>query len=200
MKYLSLFSGIGGFELGIKQAYENTKIRPIQSETSRPNNSGNIKSGGNYSKPDCIGYSEIDKYAIQVYNKQFNHKNYGDITKINARELEDFDLIVGGFPCPSFSIAGKRKGLQDPRGELIFDIIRIIKEKQPKMFLLENVKGIISHDKGMTMEIICEALCECGYALDFEVLNSKNFGVAQSRERCFFVGLRLDTVPKDMII
>ena len=171
MKYLSLFSGIAGFELGI---------------------------GDN---GECVGYSEIDRYAIQIYKKHFpNHINYGDITTIKTEELPDFDLLVGGFPCPSYSIAGKREGLEDPRGQLVFDIIRIIKDKQPKMFLLENVKGIISHDKGKTMEIICEALCECGYAIDFEVLNSKYFGVAQNRERCFFIGLRLDTIPIDMII
>jgi len=259
MKYLSLFSGIGGFEKGIQQAYELSKVgveskdstniesrtsqhakcplciaysdetirntdvqekrggeeaqkgvdeegqglHPISGKTtisSDNRNNEHVDGSVDERQPTCIGYSEIDKYAVQIYEKHFNHKNYGDITKINEKELPDFDLVVGGFPCPSFSIAGKRKGLQDPRGELIFDIIRIIKEKQPKMFLLENVKGIISHDKGKTMEIICEALCECGYAIDFEILNSKNFGVAQSRERCFFVGLRLDTVPKDMII
>ena len=205
MRYLSLFSGVGGFELGIQQAYEDNNR---QEANNKGGSSKVLSEGMPNSKcndverpiPCCIGYSEIDKYACQVYNKQFNHKNYGDITKINEKELPNFDLLVGGFPCPSYSIAGKRLGLQDPRGELIFDIIRIIKEKQPKIFLLENVKGIISHDKGKTMEIICEALCECGYALDFEVLNSKNFGVPQNRERCFFVGLRLDTVPRDMII
>ena len=169
IKYLSLFSGIAGFELGI----------------------GNLA--------ECIGFSEIDKYAVQIYKKHFNHKNYGDITKINIQELPDFDLIVGGFPCPSYSIAGKRKGLDDPRGQLIFDVIRIIRGKQPRMFLLENVKGLLSHDKGMTMEIICEELCSCGYAIDFDVLNSKNFGVPQNRSRVFIVGKRLDTLSEDEI-
>ena len=223
MRYLSLFSGVGGFEKGIQQAYEELynanrgENRGGEEDTQGNEGQGFQPKEGKETRaeerpvseynniitnerPLCIGYSEIDKYAIQVYNKHFNHKNYGDITKINEKELPDFDLLMAGFPCPSYSIAGKRLGLQDPRGELIFDIIRIIKEKQPKIFLLENVKGIISHDKGITMEIICEALCECGYALDFEVLNSKNFGVAQSRERIFIVGLRLDTLPSDMVI
>ena len=187
MKYLSLFSGIGGFELGIHQAYESyNKSKNERLQTK--GNSTSIDSQYVQRAASCIGYSEIDKYAIQIYNKHFNHKNYGDITQLPWEELSNFDLLVGGFPCPSFSIAGKRKGLQDKRGELIFDIIKGLKIKQPKMFLLENVKGLLSHDKGNTMEIICEALCEVGYVIDFEVLNSKNFGVAQNRERVFIVG------------
>ena len=95
--------------------------------------------------------SEIDKYAIQVYEKHFpNHKNYGDITKIQSNSLPDFDLLVGGFPCQSFSIAGKRGGFEDTRGTLFFEIARIIGEKQPRLLLLENVKGLLSHDKGYT--------------------------------------------------
>jgi DNA (cytosine-5)-methyltransferase 1 len=174
MKYLSLFSGIGGFELGI--------IRAIGE------------------RADFVAYSEIDKYAIQIYEKQFpEHKNFGDITKIKAEELPEFDFLCGGFPCPSYSIAGKRKGLDDPRGQLVFDIIRILRCKKPKMFLLENVKGLLSHDKGRTMEIICEELCACGYAIDFEVLNAKNFGVAQNRDRVFIIGFRLDLLDESQL-
>ena len=205
MKYFSLFSGIGGFELGIQQAYENTNV----SSTTRYKQRGldNEESCAlskqkrmAVQQPNCIGFSEIDKYAVSIYQKHFpNHKNYGDITTINERELPDFDLLVGGFPCPSFSIAGKRKGLEDVRGQLVFEIIRILRGKKPKMFLLENVKGLLSHDKGKTMEIICEELCESGYAIDFEVLNSKNFGVPQNRERVFIVGKRLDTLPEGAI-
>jgi len=147
----------------------------------------------------CVGYSEIDKYAIQVYEKHFNHANLGDITKIKEKTLPDFDLLVGGFSCQPFSIAGKRKGFEDLRGQVVFDIIRILRAKKPKMFLLENVKGLLSHNGGTTMEIICEELCESGYALDFEVLNSKNFGVPQNRERVFIIGKRLDTLPSNAI-
>ena len=224
MKYFSLFSGIGGFELGIQQAYvetnkkkekriweedkEGLRVREDKGSHERheklgdsgdtelrqyPNRSG-------FGQPLCVGFSEIDKYAASIYQRHFpNHKNYGDITTINERELPDFDLLVGGFPCPSFSIAGKRKGLEDVRGQLVFEIIRILRGKKPKMFLLENVKGLLSHDKGKTMEIICEELCESGYAIDFEVLNSKNFGVPQNRERVFIVGKRLDTLPEGAI-
>jgi hypothetical protein len=96
----------------------------------------------------CIGYSEIDKYAIKVYERQFRgHTNYGDATTINAKELPDFDLLVGGFPCQAFSVAGKRAGFNDTRGTLFFDIARILKEKRPRHLVLENVKGLLSHDK-----------------------------------------------------
>ena len=167
MKYLSLFSGIGGFELGIGPEHE------------------------------CIGYSEIDKYAIQIYQKQFpKHKNYGDITKINERELPDFDFLCGGFPCQSFSIAGKRGGFADTRGTLFFDIARILKHKQPKLFLLENVKGLLSHDEGRTFTTIISTLDELGYDLQWQVLNSKSW-VPQNRERIFIIGnLRGKSRPK----
>ena len=207
MKYLSLFSGVGGFELGIKQAYENKEIiQPKTTSTQRQRRNvsdGYIPMSGSdnvQTPPVCIGFSEIDKYATQIYQKHFpNHKNYGDITKINEEELPDFDLLVGGAPCQSWSIAGKRKGLEDVRGQLVFEIIRILRGKKPKMFLLENVKGLLSHDKGKTMEIICEELCESGYAIDFEVLNSKNFGVPQNRQRVFIIGIRLDLLEEMQI-
>jgi DNA (cytosine-5)-methyltransferase 1 len=161
MKYFSLFSGIGGFELGIQ-----------------------------YSHPDweCVGYSEIDKYAIQVYEKHFKHKNYGDITAINTGELPDFDLLVGGFPCQSFSIAGKRGGFNDTRGTLFFEIARILRDKRPRYFVLENVKGLLSHDGGKTLQTIFGVLTDLGYEFEWQVLNSKNFGVPQNRERIFIVG------------
>ncbi len=159
MKYLSLFTGIGGFELGIGPKHE------------------------------CIGYSEINKYAEQIYKKHFpNHTNYGDITKIEAANLPDFDLLCGGFPCQSFSIAGKRKGFQDTRGTLFFDIARILKTKMPRLILLENVKGLLSHDDGNTFKTIIATLDELGYDLQWQVLNSTNFGVPQNRERVFIVG------------
>lgn len=166
MKYLSTFTGIGGFEIGI-------------------GNTG-----------ECIGYSEIDKYAIQIYQKHFpNHKNYGDITKIIASELPDFDLFVGGFPCQAFSIAGKRGGFDDTRGTLFFDCARILKEKQPRHFILENVKGLLSHDNGRTFATIINTLTELGYCVEWQVLNAKNFGVPQNRERVFIVG-HLGGIPK----
>jgi len=138
--------------------------------------------------PLCVGYSEIDKYAIQTYQKHFNHKNYGDIKKINPKELPDFELLCGGFPCQSFSIAGKRLGFEDTRGTLFFDVVRILKEKQPRFFLLENVKGLLSHESGNTFKTIITSLAELGYSVEWQVLNAKNFGVPQNRERVFIVG------------
>jgi len=195
MKYLSLFSGVGGFEKGIQQAYEDNN-RPNIRNGDKDIREDVPDSKEQSVRPTCIGYSEIDKYAIQVYNKQFNHQNYGDITTINEKDLPDFDLIVGGVPCQSWSIAGKRGGFDDERGNMWFECFKILRAKQPKYFLFENVKGLLSHDGGKSMERICEELCECGYGIDFEVLNSKNFGVAQNRERVFIIGIRLDLLDK----
>ena len=159
MKYLSTFSGIGGFELGIGEHHE------------------------------CVGYSEIDKYAVQIYQKHFpTHHNYGDITHIHAEELPDFDLLVGGFPCQSFSIAGKRGGFADTRGTMFFELARILEAKRPRLFVFENVKGLLSHDEGRTFNTIITTLDELGYDLQWQVLNSKNHGVPQNRERVFIIG------------
>lgn len=159
MEYLSLFSGIGGFEVGIGNQHE------------------------------CIGYSEIDTHAIRTYERHFpNHKNYGDITKIDATTLPDFELLVGGFPCQPFSYAGKRRGFTDTRGTLFFDICRILAEKRPRLLLLENVKGLISHDEGRTFGTIISTLDELGYDCQWEVLNSKDYGVPQSRKRIYIIG------------
>ena len=188
-----MFSGIGGFELGIERAYENIRanrqqepnVEGVQPERDKSNSKGSV--GNQWQQNTCVGYSEIDKYAIQIYEKHFKHKNYGDATKINASELPDFDLLVGGFPCQAFSIAGKRGGFNDTRGTLFFDIVRIAKAKQPMFMLLENVKGLISHDGGKTLEVILETLQELGYYTNYEIRNSKDYGVPQNRERIFFL-------------
>lgn len=159
-----MFSGIGGFELGIKKVL------------SQDHNT-------------CVGYSEINKYAIQVYQQHFpNHKNYGDCTSINTDTLPEFDLLVGGFPCQAFSVAGKRKGFDDTRGTLFFEIARILRDKRPRNFILENVKGLLSHDGGKTFQTIIGVLSDIGYFVEWQVLNSKDFGVPQNRERVFIVG------------
>ncbi|MDD5014630.1 MAG: DNA cytosine methyltransferase [Atribacterota bacterium] len=195
MKYFSLFSGIGGFELGIQNAYEN--IRPIQQKVSQKSKRSNLVKN-ELQQWECEGYSEIDKYAISVYKYHLpTHKNYGDITKIITAELPDFDLLVGGFPCQSFSIAGKRGGFQDTRGTLFFEIARIAKDKRPAYLLLENVKGLLNHDKGNTFATIISTLDELGYDCEWHVNNSKNFGVPQNRERVFIIGhLRGQPRPK----
>ena len=202
MKYLSLFSGIGGFELGIQQAYESnhSKVAGLERERGVEGvQRGQPDDPSAYGRqpPTCIGYSEIDKYAVSIYQKHFNHKNYGDITKINPAELPDFDLLVGGFPCQAFSVAGLCRGFDDTRGTLFFDIARILREKQPRLFLLENVKGLLSHDVGRTFKTIISTLTELGYDLQWQVLNSKDFGVPQNRSRIFIVGnLRGTPRPK----
>ena len=162
IKYFSMFSGIGGFEYGLsKSKYEF----------------------------ECVGYSEIDKYAISIYSRRFpNHKNYGDATKINTKKLPQFDFLVGGFPCQSFSISGNRKGFHDTRGTLFFEIARILKDKEPQYFLLENVRNLLSHDRGRTISKIFEVLSDLDYYVESEVYNSKDYGVPQRRERVFLKG------------
>jgi len=146
----------------------------------------------------CVFYSEIDKFAVQTYNKNFgeNH-NPTDITKIRAADIPDFDILCGGFPCQAFSIAGKRGGFQDTRGTLFFEIARIIKAKRPKLIFLENVKGLLNHNKGETFSIIIQTISELGYNVQWMVLNSKFFGVPQNRERVFIIGsLRGECKPE----
>ena len=146
-----------------------------------------------YRRSLCVGYSEIDKYAIKIYEKNFGgHKNYGNAIEIDYSKIPYFDLLVGGVPCQAWSIAGKRNGFEDSRGTMWYEYFRAIREKKPKIFVAENVKGILSHNGGDSFVMICECFCELGYAIDFEVLNSKNFGVPQNRERVFIVGIRLD--------
>lgn len=137
----------------------------------------------------CVGFSEIDKYAVQTYEKNWEgHRNYGDVTTINESDLPDFELLVGGFPCQAFSVAGKRRGFDDTRGTLFFDIARILAHKRPRHLVLENVKGLLSHDSGKTIQTIASVLTDLGYRIEWQVLNAKDFGVPQNRERVFIVG------------
>src|SRR5690625_5193157 len=166
--YASLFSGLGGFEQALNQ------------------------SGG-----ECVFSSEIATFAAQAYEALYSDKPAGDITKIDAKDIPDHDLLVGGFPCQAFSLAGKRKGFEDTRGTLFFDIARIAAEKKPKALLLENVKGLVNHDRGNTLDVMIETLNDIGYVVDFDVLNSKYFGVPQNRERIFIVAIRKDLIEAE---
>tara|TARA_Y100001973_G_C5190786_1_gene330833 strand:+ start:1104 stop:2069 length:966 start_codon:yes stop_codon:yes gene_type:complete len=162
VKVFSMFTGIGGFELGIRRSGIDAEL---------------------------IGYSEIDKYAIQIFEKHFEGvKNYGNATNIMGEQLPAFDLLVGGFPCQAFSVAGHQRGFDDTRGTLFFDIARILEDKRPRNLVLENVKGLLSHDSGKTFHTILRILSEMGYDVEWQVLNSKDFGVPQNRERVYIVG------------
>ena len=170
-RVFSMFSGVGGFELGL------------------------LKSGADV---ELVGFCEDNKYASQILEKRFKGvTNYGDATKLISEEIPNFDLLVGGFPCQAFSVAGKQRGFADTRGTLFFEVARILRDKKPKHFILENVKGLLSHDSGRTFQTILKVLADIGYLVQWEVCNSKNFGVPQSRERVYLVGhLRGQSRPK----
>ena len=159
MKFFDLFAGIGGFRVG-------------------------LEANGH----ECIGSCEIDDYARKIYAKNFGHQpRYKDVKDIDPKELPDFDILCGGFPCQSFSMAGNRKGFEDKRGNLFFEIARLVEEKRPPILLLENVKGLLSHEKGETFRVIIQTLDELGYDVEWQLLNSKYF-VPQNRERVFIIG------------
>lgn len=189
MKYFSLFSGVGGFELGIEYAYSSEKPEGRNSEDG----DSRVSNGSSewQTVPSCVGFSEIDKHASAVLRYRFsNVKNHGDITKINWSEVPDFDLLVGGSPCQDFSIAGKRAGLAGARSGLFGEYVRALEEKKPAYFIWENVKGVLSSNGGRDFAVILDTLAESGYALWWQVLNAKDFGVPQNRERVFIVGTR----------
>ncbi|HRY52282.1 MAG TPA: DNA (cytosine-5-)-methyltransferase [Candidatus Portnoybacteria bacterium] len=147
----------------------------------------------------CVGFSEIDKYAEWTYRKFFGQeeKNYGNLMKINPNDLPNFELMIAGFPCQSFSVIGQRKGMEDHRGQIIYGLIKIMKAKKTSYFILENVKGLENHEGGKTLKIIKEELNEAGYKVYSRVLNSLDYGVPQMRERIYFVGIRNDLVKKN---
>ena len=158
-----MFAGIGGFRTGLTRA-------------------GGFR---------CVGHCEIDKYANASYEAIYEpgkeERYYHDATKIDPADLPDFDLLCGGFPCQTFSIAGRRKGFDDTRGTLFFEIARLAQSKRPPYLLLENVPGLLSHDKGRTFSVILATLNDLGYRVEWMVLNSKHFGVPQSRRRLFLI-------------
>lgn len=170
-KFIDLFAGVGGIRLGFQQA---AKELGYDSE--------------------CVFTSEIDDWACKTYSKNFpedKHSPKCDVTKVVESELPDFDVVLAGFPCQAFSIAGRRGGFEDTRGTLFFDVARIIKEKRPAAFLLENVKGLTNHNGGKTFATILNVLTEdLGYNVHYRVLNAKDYGLAQNRERIYIVGFR----------
>lgn len=140
----------------------------------------------------CVGFSEIDSAAEETYRLLHGDEepNFGDLMEIEAPELPDFDIMLGGFPCQTFSIMGKRLGFEDSRGLVFEGLTRILLAKRPAAFMLENVKGLLSHDHGRTFRIIFQTLADSGYQVNFRVMRSSDFGIPQMRERCFLVGFR----------
>ena len=175
MKFIDLFCGIGGFRIGFESV-----------------------------KGDCVFSSDIDKFACETYNNNFGDYPLSDITLIDEKKIPDFDILCAGFPCQPFSIGGLRKGFQDTRGTLFFDIERIVRTKKPKAFILENEKGLVNHDKGKTLKVILNKLAnringvdnldrfdDClNYDVYYKVINSKDFGVPQNRERIYIIGFK----------
>ena len=180
LKSIDLFAGIGGIRLGFDRAFGDS-----------------IKT---------VFVSEWDEYAQKTYKANF-HDDFeiaGDITKIAVDDIPDFDICLAGFPCQAFSLAGQRKGFKDDykgmaRGTLFFDVARICEKKRPKVIFCENVKGLTIHDKGRTFEIITETLKQIGYKPFEQILNSRDFGVPQNRERIYIVAFRNDIAPEEFI-
>jgi len=165
IRYIDLFCGVGGFRLAITNAAKRTGL-----------------------KTECVFSSDIDEDCQKQYFNNFKEVPVGDITKVIAREIPDHEILLAGFPCQPFSIIGYRKGFEDTRGTLFFEIARIIDEKKPKAFILENVKLLAGHNGGKTLNKILVTLSELGYKTDYKILNALDFGLPQKRERIFIVG------------
>mgnify|MGYP002603034335 CR=1 FL=1 len=163
MRFLDFFSGIGGFRLGMEMAGHT-----------------------------CVGHCEVDKFADRAYRAMHNVKESewyaNDITRVEPEELPEADCYCFGFPCQAFSIAGKRRGFEDTRGTLFFEVMRLARERKPCLLFAENVRGLLSHEGGQTFGVIVSTMDELGYDVEWQVLNSKHFGVPQNRERVFIVG------------
>lgn len=163
LDFIDLFAGIGGIRLGFEDYFGK-----------------------------CVFSSEFNKFSQLTYKANFGHLPHGDITEINEKDIPPFDILLAGFPCQPFSYAGLKKGFEDARGTLFFDIARILDYHKPKVVFLENVKGFKNHDKGRTFKVVQRTLKNMGYKVYAKVLNAKNFGVPQNRERIFIIGLLAD--------
>lgn len=166
LRFIDLFAGIGGIRTGLSQAIEEVGC-----------------------EPRCVFTSEIKPHAVKVLKENYGQERLaGDITKVSASEIPDFDILCAGFPCQAFSAAGKRQGFADTRGTMFFEVERILREKKPQGFILENVEGLVNHDNGRTFKIILDKLLTLDYKVAYRVLNSKDFGVPQERKRIYIVG------------
>ena len=189
IRFIDLFAGIGGFRYGLERCNRRiTETSNNEKGYEQPDTNGSNGERWRTNSYTCVWTNEWDKYASSIYKKHFGECDTRDITKVPSTDIPDHDLLVGGFPCQAFSIAGKRKGFDDTRGTLFFEIARILRDKRPRYFLLENVKGLLSHDEGKTFQTILGVLTDLGYEYSWQVLNSKNFGVPQNRERVFIIG------------
>ena len=162
IRFIDLFSGIGGFRLGLERA-------------------GGFR---------CVWSNDFDQFANQIYIKNFGPENHNsnDISTVKTSEIPQHDILCGGFPCQAFSSAGRERGFEDTRGTLFFEIVRIVNDLKPEIIFLENVKGLLYHERGKTFSIILKSLEELGYWWEYQVVNSINFGVPQHRERVFIIG------------
>lgn len=168
VKFIDLFAGLGGIRLGFENAFREKGF-----------------------EPKCVFSSEIKDYAIKAYKKYYNETEVaGDITQIKASDIPDFQFLLAGFPCQPFSAAGLQLGFEDTRGTLFFEIARILKEKQPYGFLLENVEGLVKHENGKTLSVIVNNLKQLGYYVSYRLIDSQYFGLAQSRKRVYIVGTK----------
>ena len=169
MKFMDFCAGIGGGRLGLEK-----------------------------NRFECVAHSEINNVANCTYRVFFGTKerNFGDLMSVDVGELPDFDILIAGFPCQTFSIVGKREGFEDSRGQVIYGLIRILNEKNVPYFILENVKGLVNHNKGETIKTIINELSAIGYYVDYKVLNSENYGVPQMRERVYIIGIKSNLMKK----
>lgn len=166
IKFVDLFCGLGGFRVAMEKVFK---------------------------KSECVFSCDFDADSQKSYEANFGEKPFGDITEIHEREIPEHDFLFAGFPCQAFSICGDQKGFEDTRGTLFFDIARVLQTKRPKVFVLENVKQLVSHNEGVTLARIIETLENLGYQVHYKILNALDFGLPQKRERVFIVGFREPT-------
>ncbi|MBH0085062.1 DNA (cytosine-5-)-methyltransferase [Psychrobacter sp. SCQQ22] len=170
IRFIDLFAGTGGIRLGFEQALHELNINS-----------------------ECVLSAEIDKEACKTYEENFGENPYCDITQLS--NVKDFDVLLAGFPCQAFSSAGKRLGFEDTRGTLFFDVARLIESNQPSLCILENVRGLVNHNKGKTFATIKNVLIDLGYKFEYRLLNSSNYSVAQNRVRIYIVAVK-GIIPK----